>query len=200
MIPEGPLLWYVNRGTGLVLVALLTLVVALGVWSARTRAGGRVPGFAVQALHRRASLLTLVLLLVHAGSAVLDEYVDIRWWQVVVPRDLHYRAPWLAAGIVATDVLVAVALTSLVRRRLPLRAWRGLHLTAYAAWAVAVVHGLGIGTDTGTAWARWAYAGSLGVVALVLVLRVVSTGVSRTASTRPATTGTSAADLVGDVR
>ena len=172
MIPDGPLLWYVNRSTGLVLLALLTLVVALGVWSARARAGGRVPGFAVQRLHRNSALLVVVLLLVHAGSAVLDEYVDIRWWQVLVPWTLHYKPAWLAVGVVATDVLVAVVLTSLLRHRLPVRLWRVLHLATYLAWVAAVVHGLGIGTDTAPAWARWTYAGSAAVVALVLVVRV----------------------------
>jgi predicted ferric reductase len=30
---------------------------------------------------------------------------------------------------------------------LPLRLWRGIHLLAYLAWPVALVHSVGIGTD-----------------------------------------------------
>ena len=85
LILDGPLLWYVNRASGVVLLALLTLTVLLGVSSMRGAAGTRVPRFAVQALHRNTGLLALVMLGLHIASAVLDEYVDIRWWQGVVP-------------------------------------------------------------------------------------------------------------------
>ena len=48
----------------------------------------------------------------------------------------------------AVDLLIALVVTSLVRMRIGHRAWRRLHWTAYACWPVALVHGLGIGTDT----------------------------------------------------
>ena len=85
MIPEGPLLWYVNRSTGMVLLVLLTLTVLLGALSTRGDAGSRVPRFAVQSLHRNLGLLATVMLVLHVTTAVLDEFVDIRWWQAVVP-------------------------------------------------------------------------------------------------------------------
>jgi len=173
VIPDGPLLWYVNRSTGVVLVLLLTATVALGVWSTRGDAGARLPRFAVQALHRNIGLLSLVLLTLHIATAVLDEYVDIRWWQAVAPWDLHYEPLWLALGIVAFDLLLAVALTSLVRDRLGHRAWRAVHLSSCGIWIGSVVHGLGIGTDSGTSWARWTYVGCAAVVAVSITIRLV---------------------------
>ena len=56
----------------------------------------------------------------------------------VVPFQTDYRPLWLGLGTVASDLLVALALTSLVRRRLGYRAWRGLHWLAYACWPVAL--------------------------------------------------------------
>jgi len=174
---QDPLLWYVNRSTGLVLVVLLTLTTALGVVSAgrargRARAGA-VPRFVPQAVHRSLGLLTLLLLAVHIGSAVIDEYVDIRWWHALVPVDLQYRPVWLALGVVASDVLLAAVLTSLVRARLRHRQWRAVHLTTYAAWVVGLLHGLGIGTETGLTAIRWGYAGCGAVVAAAVALRLV---------------------------
>ena len=98
---QDPLLWYVNRSTGLVLLALLTITTVLGVLSA-SRGGGpgaprSVPRFVPQAVHRSLGLLSVLLLGCHIASAVLDEYVDIRWWHAFVPADLHYRPVWLAA-------------------------------------------------------------------------------------------------------
>ncbi len=171
---EAPLLWYVNRGTGIVLIALLTIVSALGVWSLRARAGGRVPGFVVQSLHRNLALVSAALLGTHVASAIADEYVDIRWWQAFAPWQLAYRPAWLAVGVIALDVLLVVVVTSLLRDRLGQRAWRLVHVTAYAAWAAGLVHGLGIGTDTGDPRARSVYVGSAVVVATALLLRTRS--------------------------
>ena len=163
---DGPFLWYLNRGSGLVLLVLLTTSALLGIWSTRGDAGTRVPRFAVQSLHRNVALLGAVLTVVHVASAVADEYVDIRWWQSVLPWRLAYDPVWLALGVLSLDLLAATIATSLLRRHLPRRAWLVVHLGGYVALALAFAHGLGIGTDTGQGWARWTYAGC--GVALVL--------------------------------
>lgn len=48
--------------------------------------------------------------------------------------------------------MLALVITSLLRRRIGHRTWRAIHWSAYAAWPVALVHALGSGTDAGTAW------------------------------------------------
>ncbi|MDX6375342.1 MAG: methionine sulfoxide reductase heme-binding subunit [Nocardioidaceae bacterium] len=169
---DGPLLWYVNRGTGVVLVALLTLVTVLGVVGRHSRAGGRVPGFVVPALHRNLSVLCVGLLVVHASSAVADEYVDIRWWQAFAPWALSYRPWWLGLGTVGSDLILAAALSSAVRTRLGHRAWRAIHWTTYGAWALGVVHGLGTGTDVAEPWVRLLYVASLACVGLAILVRL----------------------------
>ena len=175
---QDPLLWYVNRSTGLVLLVLLTLTVAVGVLSSRRGPGSRVtvPRFVPQAVHRSLGLLTLLLLAVHVASAVVDEYVDIRWWHAVVPLGLHYQPAWLAVGVVTSDLLLAVVLTSLVRGRLRHGHWRAVHLTTYAAWGGALVHGVGIGTDTGLTPVIWLYVGCAAVVGGALTHRLRSAG------------------------
>ena len=65
-----------------------------------------MPGFAVQSLHRNVGLLD-VLFPLHITTAVIDEFVDIRWWQAVIPSRLRYRPRWLGLGVVASDLLVA---------------------------------------------------------------------------------------------
>ena len=171
MIPEGPVLWYVNRSSGLVLLVLLTLTVLLGTVSTRGEAGSRVPRFVLQSLHRNVGLLTMVLLGLHVITAVLDEYVDIRWWQALAPWQLHYEPVWLALGIVALDLLIAVVVTSLARRHLSLRAWWLVHMTTYAVWGLSLLHGIGIGTDSSAGWTRWLYVGCGALVAAAVVLR-----------------------------
>jgi len=195
MIPgldlHGPLLWYVNRSTGMVLLLLLTTTLLLGLWSTRGEAGNRLPRFVVQSLHRNLGLVSVTMVTLHIGTAVLDEYVDIRWWQAFVPLQLHYKPLWLALGIVGFDLMLAVVLTSLVRARLGHRAWQAVHLSSYVVWAVAVAHGLGIGTDTATAWGRWLYVGCAAAVAASLVVRLVEP--RRRARTAPRLSGSGVA-------
>ena len=193
MIAEGPLLWYVNRSTGMVLLILLTTTVQLGIWSTRGGAGTRVPRFAIQALHRNIGLLSVVMLVLHVATAVLDEYVDIRWWQAVLPWQLHYEPLWLALGIVAFDLLLAVVLTSMARERLGQRAWRAVHLSGYLVLGLSVAHGLGIGTDSGESWAQWTYAVSAASVVVATVLRLA-------AGWRPTSRGSRPLSRVGGVR
>lgn len=179
-LSDGPLLWYLNRSTGLVVLALLTLSALLGVLS--TGRGGRiVPRFAGQSLHRNLALWSVVLLALHVTTAVVDTYVDIRWWQAFVPWvGATYLPLWLGLGTVALDVIVLVVLTSLFRARLRHRSWRLLHLLSYVAWGVAVGHGLGIGTDLRQpGWERTAVSACVVLVAGVALVRVLRVSAAR---------------------
>ncbi len=177
---HGPMLWYLNRSTGLVVLALLTATAVLGVLA--TGRGGRVvPRFAGQALHRNLALWSVVLLAVHITTAVVDSYVDIRWWQAVVPWvGATYLPLWLGLGTLAFDLLVLITVTSLLRARMKHRTWRLTHLLAYVAWGIAVGHGLGIGTDLRTpGWERSAVWASVALVGGIAVIRLVRVSARR---------------------
>ncbi len=68
--------------------------------------------------------------------------------------------------------LIAIVVSSLLRRRLGYRGWRTTHWLAYASWPVALVHGLGTGSDTRTHWMLVLAAGCVAVVLAAVMLRV----------------------------
>lgn len=173
-LTHGPLLWFANRSTGVVLVVLLTMSTAMGVFSTARASNTRWPRFATQALHRNVSLLTTAMLVVHVATAVIDTFVDIRWYDALVPFLGSYSRLWLGVGAIASDLLIAVVLTSLVRQRLNHRRWRLIHLLSYLGWALGVAHGIGIGTDSGTVWGLTVSVLSVSVVAAFAVLRVAT--------------------------
>ena len=123
------------------------------------------PRFVVSALHKNAALLAVALLVVHIVTAVLDSYAPIQIVDVFIPFVSSYRPIWLGLGAIALDLLVALLVTSLLRERLGHRAWRAVHWAAYACWPVAVVHGLGTGSDTRLGWVLF-----LNVVCVAAVL------------------------------
>jgi hypothetical protein len=89
-----------------------------------------------------------------------------------VPFRSAYRPLWLGMGAVAFDLLIAVIVTSLLRGRLGYRTWRAVHWMAYGLWAVAVFHGLGIGSDSKQLWMLALVVVSVGSVAVATVWRV----------------------------
>jgi hypothetical protein len=145
-------LWYLTRGTGIVTLVLLTASVVLGIVQVRRWAPPGSPRFVFVTLHRAISLLVTAFLAVHVATAVLDSFAPIRLIDVLVPFAGAYRPLWLGLGAVALDLLVALTVTSLLRHRLGLRAWRAVHWLAYACWPVALVHGWGTGSDARTTW------------------------------------------------
>jgi methionine sulfoxide reductase heme-binding subunit len=148
LLHDPAALWYLNRATGLVLLVLFSLAVLLGQLATARSTNGRVPRFATLELHRNITLVALALLVLHVATAVIDDYVDIGLLDAIVPARSPYRPVWLSLGTLSVDLLLVVSVTTLVRHRIPYGAWRLTHYLAYACWPLAVVHGLGTGTDT----------------------------------------------------
>src|SRR3569833_2116317 len=122
------MLWYLNRGSGVALLLILTATLCLGILSARAGRARLVPRFVGQQLHRNLGVLALVLVVGHVATAVTDTYVDIRWWQALSPGGATYKPLWLGLGSIAFDVMLLVVLTSLLRHRMGQRSWHAVHV------------------------------------------------------------------------
>lgn len=145
-------LWYLGRSSGVVSLVLFTLVVALGI---ATRSGRLLPGlprFAVSAVHRSASLLAVVFLVVHVVTLTLDPQSQLRWIDAVLPFGSQPKPVWIGLGAASLDLMVALVVTSLLRQRIGHRVWRAIHWAAYALWPFAVLHTIGTGTDMRSTW------------------------------------------------
>ncbi len=187
-------LWYATRATGLVALVLLTISMMLGLLSSVRFQRPDWPRFVTLGLHRNVTLLALGFTVVHVLTTVLDSFVSIPLPDAVVPFISSYRPIWVGLGAIAFDLMLALVITSLLRTRIGLRSWRLVHWSAYLCWTVAVLHGLGTGTDTPVRWVlvltaccilavagltlwrlalTWSdrpLAAAAGVVALVLIL------------------------------
>jgi len=168
--------WYLTRGTGVVALVLLTASVVVGIVGTVRFAAPRWPRFAIDIVHRDLSLLVIVLLVIHILTSVLDSFAPIRLTDAVIPFASRYRPLWLGLGALAFDILVAIAVTSLVRRRLGYGTWRGVHRLAYASWPIAVLHGLGTGSDTKIGWVLAITAACIAAVTVATLVRIVRSG------------------------
>jgi len=174
--------WYVARSSGIVAWALSAAAVLWGL-ALSTRALGAKPKAPwLLDVHRFVGGLTIVFVAVHMTALALDPFVSFDLGALLVPMVADWKPAAVAWGVVAFYLLVAVELTSLLKKRLPQRLWKGVHFTSYAMYAMATVHLLLAGTDRtnplllATAWT------SVGAVVFFTLYRVIGPG--RAASVR----------------
>jgi predicted ferric reductase len=171
---SSPMLWYLSRASGLVLMALFSIVIVLGTATGLGSAPSRWPRFAIAELHRTFSLFAVALLVLHVVTALLDPYVTIGWAATVLPLASPYRPIALGFGTLAVDLAGAVLVTSLARRHLGHRTWRIVHWLAYLAWPAAFVHSLSAGTDMGIWWVAMVECLSGALVATAVGARIMA--------------------------
>jgi sulfoxide reductase heme-binding subunit YedZ len=169
-------LWYVDRGTGAVAMVLLTASVVVGIGTTVRWKSPVWPKYISVPFHRNLSILIVCFLAVHVATAILDPFARLGVRDALVPFSSWYRPLWLGLGVVAAELVVALVVSSLLRRHIGYRLWRFLHWFTYAAWPLALVHGLATGDDARTAWFLWAMAGTVAATWLALVFWRLSFG------------------------
>jgi predicted ferric reductase len=170
---NGPELWYLTRATGIVSLLLLTFSVFLGVLTVSRRSTRKMPRFVTLGLHRNVSLLIVVFLVLHVGTTVVDSYTSINLLDAFVPFLSDYRTVWLGLGAVASDLLIALIVTSLLRERIGYRLWKLIHWLSYASWPVALVHAWQTGTDPAADWGKYLGYACVAAVGYAALWRLV---------------------------
>jgi methionine sulfoxide reductase heme-binding subunit len=145
-----PTMGTASAATGVICMVLLSAVVVLGILEGRRVRLAGLPRFAGLSWHRSASLLAVGFLAIHILTAVVAPYARIGPAAAIIPFASGYEGPWLALGAVAADLVVALIVTSLLRRHLSFRTWRAVHCLAYACWPTALAHSIRTGGGCGT--------------------------------------------------
>jgi sulfoxide reductase heme-binding subunit YedZ len=171
-LTSSPVDWYAARAAGIVAYILLSTVVCVGIGLAGREKLPGWPRFAVEDIHRFGGLLVGAFLTLHIATVAIDSFLPFSITQLVVPFTAGYRPIWVALGIVAAELLVALAITNHYRRRIPYRWWRATHYLNFVVWTAATLHGLGSGTDRGAWWMQAIYGISVAVVLMLLARRI----------------------------
>ena len=183
--------WDTARAGGLISYLLLTTAVSLGLVLRNRWQSTRWPRLVTNELHGYVSLLALVFIAVHVVAVAIDPFTHFGLTAVLVPFASHYRPVWMSLGIVALYLLLAVWVSSRLRRRVGHRLWRQIHVLAFAVYGAATLHGLGTGSDTRTIWAGALYAASVALVGSLLAVRLLAPA-GRDARRRPLIAGAAA--------
>lgn len=169
------ILWFATRGAGIVSLLLFTAVTCLGILTVVRWQSPSWPRFLTVQLHRNLALLSVGFLAVHIVTAIVDPFTSLGVVAAAIPFASSYRPLWVGLGVISMDLTVAIIVTSLLRDRLGERLWRAVHWLAYASWPLAVVHGLGSGSDAFAPWMLAIQAGCVALVGAAVVWRLTVT-------------------------
>jgi predicted ferric reductase len=144
---NAQLAWHVARAAGLVAWALSTAAVLWGLLLSTRITGRRPPPSWLADLHRYLGGLTVTFTAIHVAALLADTWVPFDVADILVPFASEWRPSAVAWGVVALYLLLAVEVTSLLRRRVPTRWWTAVHRSSFALFAAGTLHLLTAGTD-----------------------------------------------------
>jgi sulfoxide reductase heme-binding subunit YedZ len=184
----SPVTWYVARASGIVLYLVLWLSVVAGLGlttSLLDRWGGRGMVFS---LHAFTTQLAYGFLALHLLSLAADPTVRFGPRDLLVPFAATVREPWTGCGVLAGELTVIIGVSFSVKRLIGQRAWRALHWLTFPLYALALLHGLGAGTDTRTPWMATLYLATGATVVLFSGYRLLRRGSRTRAASSPSAT------------
>ena len=135
------------------------------------------PGHRVmaQAVHRAFSFGTLAFLVIHIVTEILAQRSHVI--NAVVPFLSPYRTFYIGLGTIASDLIVLLVVTSILRKRFTAHGkawrWRAIHYTSYVVFVFGVLHGL-LGGRTAKPYVDWSYGFAIAVTALGLAVRFLA--------------------------
>lgn len=167
--------WDVARAGGFTAYVLLTLAVVVGLaLSTQLQSPSRWPRLLNGELHNFLTLLSTIFLGVHVLAVWVDPFTHFGWNEILIPFASQYRPVWMALGIVALYLGIAIGISTLLRKRIGYSWWRRLHVLTLGIFGLAAIHGLGTGSDTQTWWALGMYLVSIVLVGVLLCRRVLA--------------------------
>lgn len=166
--------WNVARAGGFTAYILLTLAVAVGLaLSTQLQSPRRWPRLLNSELHNFLTLLSTIFMVVHVLAVWIDPFTRFGWSAIFIPFASNYRTFWMALGIVALYLGIAIGISTWLRPRIGYTWWRRLHVLTLGIYVLVTIHGLGTGSDTQTPWAPGIYIASIVLVGLLFVRRLL---------------------------
>jgi methionine sulfoxide reductase heme-binding subunit len=144
---DQKLSWHLVRSSGIVAYLLLLASTVWGLFISSQFVKDWSPGPISLTMHSTISWLALLLGLIHALLLIFDDYFTYALSDIFVPFTGPYRPEAVGLGTLAFWIIVVVALSFPLKKRIGHVTWKRLHYMSYAAFGLVSLHGLFAGTD-----------------------------------------------------
>lgn len=181
IVGEQPkVFWYLSRASAFVAYILLWLSMILGV-GITNKAAALWPGLpSAIDLHQFFTILGLFFALFHGLILMGDSYLKPALAQVITPFAMtNYRPIGVGVGQTAFYLWIVITGSFYVRKVITKTGWHAIHFLSYLVFAIALLHGLSAGTDSGLDWARYTYWITSVLLLGMTVYRVVNARAKR---------------------
>ncbi|MFZ0075756.1 hypothetical protein [Exiguobacterium undae] len=160
--------WTMIRLSGLTGHFFLTLSVLaglLGSFPALKKQKARLHN-----IHLYSGWAGLLAIILHATLIVVDTYAPLTILEIIIPGNASYEPLWNAFGTISLYLFGFVLVTSdFLKETLGKTLWKLTHWLVLPAWLLMTLHGIFIGTDTGTLFTTiWYACSTLTLFTLVL--------------------------------
>ena len=179
--------WNLLRAAGIGAYLMLYLSVAWGLVATTSIVTKRVSKVSSNLFHQFVATTGVVLLGVHLALLLIDGFMPFAPLDLILPLRSAYRPIPIALGIAAMFAMVAIVVSSWLRKPIGVRLWRAIHLAAVPAFALALGHGVFAGTDTNRPWMAAMYAITGLSVVFLTIVRGLTYGYRPPRPERPAT-------------
>jgi sulfoxide reductase heme-binding subunit YedZ len=167
--------WFASRAFGVTAMILLAISVALGLaMSGRLM---RRPGLPpkLRHLHESLTLVTLALVVAHAGLLLFDTYLRPGLVGITLPFALGYRPLFTGIGIIAGWLAAILGLSFYARRRIGVKRWRFMHRFTIVVYLLVLGHVAGAGTDARSPWMIALLTGLTAPIIFAFTYRILPT-------------------------
>lgn len=128
--------------------------------------------------HRITSVLALSFVAIHVLGLLLDPVVRFSLLDALVPFTSSYRPLQVGAGTIAQWLLIVVLASTALAGSTSWARWRQLHYLSFPCWALALLHGITSGSDTGSRPAMVLYIVTAGIGGALLAVRLLGRATS----------------------
>jgi hypothetical protein len=180
--------WYIARGSGIIAAITLIVLMVSGIGQITGTTFRFLDPIVAWASHRALGIVFGISIGAHVISLLFDSFLKITIVEALVPWVSDYRpvtilgipagSLYLALGIIAFYLSLAIVVTSLLFISKKPYFWKIIHLTSYAVLALVFFHALYIGTDFAHGWLRvlWIIVGiSLAIFSIIRLRRAFTT-------------------------
>lgn len=162
--------WYLTRASGLVAGFLLVILLVSGTGFITGTTFRFLEPITAWATHRALGIALGIAIIVHVGALYFDHFVEFNLTALFVPFasrhapvelfGMSFGSLWVALGIFALYVCIAIILTSLFWIRRKPKTWKLVHLLSYLVMVLVFVHALYLGTDLTHGVLRYVWIGA----------------------------------------
>lgn len=169
---SNPFMWYATRAAAVSAYILLTLTVLMGLARSLTRVARVRVSWLVEENHQILATITAVFVALHLLTLLFDPLIPFKPLNLVLPINEPYSPFAVTLGVIALYGMVAVLLSSWLRRHMSYAAWRTLHYASFVTFWLVTLHGVFAGSDTREPWMYTTYIVSAVLVGGGVLLRM----------------------------